>query len=315
MADYYSILGLTKNATDVEIKTAFRKLAKVYHPDKNPHDPNAKTVFEHILKAYNTLINPHSRKRYDELGITTQIKRNTQTANPKQKGQKEWNTTEEELKRREYYKQHYHQVKNKTANIQVDTKPYSDYKYILFATPIAVGLLMFIISIFNSEPDAKAIKQKPKDIPVETKDSVVGLHNGDKPYTGYFGGIHTFDSDYSMQINNSSNFDAVIAVFDKKTKSYLQHAYLQASYTIEFSKLPKTGVYWKCILGKNWNADKLNLEDITGGFDSIVQYQNWEKLPMLFTKDNENELTLLYVIDPDSKNKQYISNATTFFEK
>ncbi len=64
MADYYSILGLTKNATDIEIKSAFRKLAKTYHPDKN-HDPNARILFERILKAYDTLINPHTRRRYD----------------------------------------------------------------------------------------------------------------------------------------------------------------------------------------------------------------------------------------------------------
>ena len=50
MADYYSILGLKKTATDIEIKTAFRRLAKIYHPDKNPNDPNAKHLFENILK-------------------------------------------------------------------------------------------------------------------------------------------------------------------------------------------------------------------------------------------------------------------------
>jgi curved DNA-binding protein CbpA len=52
MADYYSILGLTKTATEIEIKAAFRRLAKIYHPDKNPNDPNAKHLFENILRAY-----------------------------------------------------------------------------------------------------------------------------------------------------------------------------------------------------------------------------------------------------------------------
>ena len=65
MADHYSILGISKNASDIEIKAAFRKLVKIYHPDKNPNDPNAKKIFENILRAYNTLINPHSKKRYD----------------------------------------------------------------------------------------------------------------------------------------------------------------------------------------------------------------------------------------------------------
>ena len=175
---------------------------------------------------------------------------------------------------------------------------------------------MFIISIFNNEPGIKPPQSQTTPASTETKKNSTVLHNGDKPYTGYFGGIHTFDSHHNLQINNSSNFDAVIAVFDKKTKSYLQHAYLQASYSIEFSKLPETGVYWKCILGKNWDADKLFLkESISGGFDSIVQYQNWEKTPVTFTKNSDDELTLLYVIDPESKNERYISNETEFFEK
>ncbi|MBI3518382.1 MAG: J domain-containing protein [Bacteroidetes bacterium] len=284
MADYYSILGLTKNATDIEIKTAFRKLAKIYHPDKNPNDPNAKNVFELILKAYNTLINPHSRKRYDNLG-TSQTTRHVQTKSPKKNGQKEWDTSEEELKRREYYKKHYHQVKNKTANTNVSGTTYSDYKYILFATPIAVGLLMLIISLFNHEPKTENNTMSEKQ-ETTVKPSMAKPVNGDKPYSGYFGGIRTFDSPHSIQINNSSNYDAVIAVFDKNTHVYLQHAYLQASYSIEFAKLPETGVYWKCILGKNWDADKLFFE-----------------------------ITLLYVIDPQSDNKQYISNDVDFFKK
>ena len=55
MLDFYSILGLTKKASDIEIKTAFRKLVKIYHPDKNPNDPNSKKIFENISKALFTV--------------------------------------------------------------------------------------------------------------------------------------------------------------------------------------------------------------------------------------------------------------------
>jgi molecular chaperone DnaJ len=83
MADYYSILGLTKTATEIEIKAAFRRLAKIYHPDKNPNDPNAKHLFENILRAYNVLSNPHSRKRYDNSNFVT----HSQTNRPQRPGQ------------------------------------------------------------------------------------------------------------------------------------------------------------------------------------------------------------------------------------
>lgn len=316
MADYYSILGLTKNATDIEIKSAFRKLAKIYHPDKNP-DPNARQLFEHILKAYDTLINPHSRRRYDSIGATntSYSKQYVKPSNARNRGQKEWNTDEEDLKRREYYKQHYHHAKSKIAQPEVKQTPYSDYKYVLFATPIAVGLLMLIISLFNSEPKTNSVSEPNITSIVETK-QLYQLTNGDKPYNGFFGDIKTFDTPHLLQINNSSNYDAVIVVFDKKTNNYLQHAYLKNSYTIEFSKLPNTGVYWKCMLGKNWNTDKLIFNDkVSGAFDSIVQYQNWETSPIVFKNELSEELILLYVLNEQSKNKQYISNDIDFFKK
>lgn len=321
MADYYSILGLTKNATDIEIKTAFRKLAKIYHPDKNS-DPNARILFEHILKAYDTLINPHTRKRYDNnisfsSSSTPKSNNTSPSSNRRNRGQKEWNTDEEDLKRREYYKQHYHHAKSKVATPAQPTKPaYSDYKYVLFATPIAVGLLMIIISLFNSEPKIESVLERNTTTVVETITQSVTLNNGDNPYNGFFGGIKTFDTPHVLQINNSSSYDAVVVVFDEKTNDYLQHAYLKSSYTIEFSKLPDTGVYWKCVLGKNWNSGKLFLNnEVSGGFDSIVQYQNWKTEPSFFSKASEEELTLLYVLNDQLKNKQYISNDIDFFEK
>lgn len=316
MADYYSILGLTKNATDIEIKAAFRKLAKVYHPDKNP-DPNAKHLFELILKAYDTLINPHTRRRYDSLGTTTvQPKQRQHHANPKTRGQKEWSTDEEDLKRREYYKQHYHHAKHKAADVVQQKTTYSDYKYVLFATPIAVGLLMIIISLFSSEPKTDSVNKEIASPEIKITPQIVSLNNGDKPYSGFFGNIQTFNTQHILQINNSSSYDAVVVVFDKKTNHYLQHAYLKNSYTVEFSKLPDSGVYWKCMLGKNWNTDKLIFNDkVSGAFDSIVQYQNWKTSPALFKDESAEELTLLYVLNAQSKNKQYISNDIDFFEK
>lgn len=318
MTDYYSILGLTKQATFVEIKSAFRRLAKIYHPDKNPNDPNAKILFENILKAYNTLINPHTRRRYDSLGSTTTIhpKQKTHATNHKTRGQKEWNTTEEDLKRREYYKKHYQQAKSKTTSAEEVKTSYSDYKYVLFATPIAVGLLMLIVSLFNSAPKINPIQEtKNKSVITETISSN-SLNNGDTPYSGIFGTIKTFDTPHVLQINNSSLYDAVIVVFDKKTDQYIQHAYLKSSFTIEFSKLPDTGVYWKCMVGENWNPDKLFLNEmILGGFDSVVQFQNWKTNPTLFNNEPIQDITLLYVLNEQLKNKQYISNENDFFKK
>lgn len=63
--DYYKILGVGKEAGDLEIKKAYRKLAVVHHPDKNPDDPDAENRFKEIQEAHETLIDPQKRERYD----------------------------------------------------------------------------------------------------------------------------------------------------------------------------------------------------------------------------------------------------------
>ena len=66
--DYYATLGVSKTATDKEIKQAFRKLARKYHPDVNPGDKGAEARFKEINEANEVLGDPEKRKKYDELG-------------------------------------------------------------------------------------------------------------------------------------------------------------------------------------------------------------------------------------------------------
>ncbi len=66
--DYYKILELGKNASEAEIKKAYRKLARKYHPDLNPNDANAKKKFQQINEANEVLSDPVKRKKYDQYG-------------------------------------------------------------------------------------------------------------------------------------------------------------------------------------------------------------------------------------------------------
>lgn len=66
--DYYEILGIAKNASDDEIKKAYRKLAIKYHPDKNPDDKKAEEKFKEAAEAYEVLGNAEKRQRYNQYG-------------------------------------------------------------------------------------------------------------------------------------------------------------------------------------------------------------------------------------------------------
>lgn len=86
--DYYKILGVAKNATESEIKKAYRKLARKYHPDLNPNDAVAEKKFKEINEANEVLSNAENRKKYDEYG-------------------KDWQHAEEfeKAKQQQYYQQ------------------------------------------------------------------------------------------------------------------------------------------------------------------------------------------------------------------
>ena len=67
--DYYEVLGVSKNATDAEIKAAYKKMAIKYHPDRNPGNKEAEEKFKEAAEAYDVLHDPEKRQRYDPFGF------------------------------------------------------------------------------------------------------------------------------------------------------------------------------------------------------------------------------------------------------
>jgi curved DNA-binding protein len=89
--DYYKILGIDKSATEKDIKSAYRKLARKYHPDLNPNDKDAKRNFQQINEANEVLSDPEKRKKYDQYGNDWQHAEDFEKARQRQQQSSNYN--------------------------------------------------------------------------------------------------------------------------------------------------------------------------------------------------------------------------------
>jgi len=88
--DYYKILGVDKNASEADIKKAYRKLARQYHPDLNPNNEDAKKKFQQINEANEVLSDPEKRKKYDRYGKDWAHAEAFENARNQQQGQRKY---------------------------------------------------------------------------------------------------------------------------------------------------------------------------------------------------------------------------------
>ena len=92
--DYYKILGLEKSASESDIKKAYRKLARKYHPDVNPNDKTAETKFKQINEANEVLSNPGNRKKYDAYGKDWKHAEEIERQRQQQQNSQQWSSGE-----------------------------------------------------------------------------------------------------------------------------------------------------------------------------------------------------------------------------
>lgn len=273
MQNHYEILGVTSGSSTAEIKAAFRRLAKLYHPDKNPQ---GKEQFAKILLAYEVLVDSSRRKQYD-----LKLKHGSGNYSSKKTAskQKEWGFSDEELKRRQYYKEHYKkEYERYTKSESLPKKTYNEYKYILFAAPLAVGLLMFIVNSY--EQSTAAEEEKKSHIAVAKEPKKDELKITADPFTPYFGKpVYDIEANRIFLIKNLSSKDLVIALFDEKNK-FLRSTAVKSGLAIEISQLPAKELNIRSVFGKYWSSSKERK-----GLDVIGGFTEDEKFAVLNTRE------------------------------
>lgn len=262
LPDYYQILQVSVTATSAEIKAAYRRLAKIFHPDKNSGNSAAEEKFKQIKDAYENLINPLRRRKYDEKRNRSITRNQPSSFQKKYAAKKNYNFSEEEAKRRKYYQQHYKTTSYSTPKQQTKKQNTvsAELKYILISVPIAVALLFLIIRLY----------EKPKKESKTNANEISEIHTPTSPYENVLG-KNIFDStSYAViKIINKSGYDALVFLQNDSLK-IIRHHFIENNYQLFMEKIPASNYHLYYWLGKGFNSSKNLFNNITGNYEKSV---------------------------------------------
>lgn len=335
--NYYIILEVKTTASFEEIKSAYRSLAKKYHPDKNIGNKAAEEFFKEVQEAYGVLSNPEKRKQYDyklTYGSRPQPQQRANTNGPQYTGNAyQYAQQQAQYKQQQQQQQAYAQQKKYPTK-----KEESGSWQILVSVGIALVLLYFIISYSTDKPtarksDAELVKDytqvlqdatdKAKAQEEATDPAEVTLSNYESPYSDFFGKeIFEESSKNNITFLNGSLSQAVILMIDKKTGQTVRNMYVNSESQIKMSQLAD-GVYWiKIYFGTNWDQ-KMRFADgqVKGGFKNANVFQKLydEKDEIVMKKNKKGDLdsysTYEIKISPDDQKNAKTISAEAFFTK
>lgn len=271
--NYYILLGVKTTASFDELKTAYRILAKKYHPDKNPNNTSAEEYFKEIQQAYTVLSDPEKRKKYD-LKIVYGNGFTQQKQSPPFAGNAYRYAQQQAQSQQQYYsarKANVHKH-DKTENYQIPV-----------SIGIALLLLYFIISYSgNSKIRSVDVSDQESEQAVDqerlTKEEISTksqIDNFASPYSSFFGEeIAELRSKNNITIHNSSISEAVVCLVEyNKTKKTIRNQYMNNGSSFKMNNIPDGEYYLKIYYGSNWDTAKIMLSNkVKGGFSNEIAY-------------------------------------------
>lgn len=266
MSNYYDILGIKPTASITEIKEAYRTLAKKYHPDRNP---SGKEQFTRVAQAYEVLSDPSARSAYD---LRLKYMQGAQTIASKQTpNNKEWRFDERELRRRKYYDEHIRKYEKASAQrSQVAPRvAYNEYRYWMFATPLAVAL--FLLIMHWAGPSIPTTSSSVKRMATTLQAPNELMLPGASPYKKHFGKEVFEQPGQLVRVLNASGHDALICLFD--SSRFLRSFFLGNQFSASITQLPQAKLAVRFVLGDNFDAAATtSIEGLRGNFKSLKGY-------------------------------------------
>lgn len=325
--NYYIILEVKSTATFDEIKSAYRLLAKKYHPDKNIGNKAAEEYFKEIQQAYAILSNPEKRKKYDlKASYTnrTQPQQRPSSGGPQYTG----NAYQYAQQQAQYQQQQaYAQAQRKAANSKPEKKEEKETWQILVSVGIALILLYFIISYSTEKTTASSNTTLPK-IETAAEPEVVAtpfpISNYDSPFTTFFG-EERYDeaSKNSIAFLNGSKLEAIVCLVEKNPPhNTIRNLYINSESEIKMGEIPDGEYFLKIYFGNDWNAEKTyaNIQ-VKGGFknnNSFIKLNDGNNA-LVMKKEKRGSLdsysTYEIKIRPDDKENSTAISAEAFFAK
>lgn len=318
MKDYYRILGVPENATEQEIKLAYRRLAKRYHPDVNAGAKGAEERFKEIAEAYDTLSDFSLRKAYDQKRsyrgfYSGDISFFTSEKSAEKKDPRRKEYAPEDLARARA--RHKSRV---TAHMQKRRK-------LLYGMGITFILFLVGAAFFESWIDkqreeqskimAIAMAEKRRKMDQARK---LTIENMDSPYDSLFGaGKYIWPTPNEIVVYNSKS-DAIICLVDSAGRT-IRNEFARAGIAFVFRDMPSGTFYVKVYSGENWDTQKKIPEShCAGGFTVNEQFYRIRTGPFVLVKPTaknpDANCSDTVVIDPSKVPYEKITKAE-FFRK
>jgi curved DNA-binding protein CbpA len=281
--NYYILLGVANTASSAEIKSAYRVLAKKYHPDKNQGNKSAEEYFKEIQQAYTVLSNPEKRKKYDlrfSYGSSNSYKQKANpTSRPYTGNAYQYAQQQAQDKQRQYASPQPKQKKKKEDS--------SEGIQIILSVGVALVLLYFIIS-YSSEKSKTindrfsatdstqlyaAIKESSSAKPTEEEPAISEYAS---PYSTFFGEeINDEASKNCISITNSNDCETVIClVQNKEPFKTIRNQYMKKGGEFKMNEIPDGEYFFKIYYGTDWDNKKTFLKDksVKGGFKNEIGF-------------------------------------------